>query len=72
MSKAPTFEHAGRLWHDSLSKQLRRRTGKPLSENTRSIYGRSLNRLIEHIGAFRLPVTNRMLRDYIAAMRNAG
>jgi integrase len=72
MSKAPTFEHVGRLWHDSLSKQLRRRTGKPLSENTRSIYGRSLNRLIGHFGKAPLPITNRVLRDYIEAMHNAG
>jgi hypothetical protein len=69
MSKAPTFREAGRAWEETLATTIQR-NGRPLSENTQRIYTATLNRLIERIGTQHLPVSNRLLRDYIAGMRS--
>jgi integrase len=68
VSEAITFEKAGRAWERTLATTIRR-NGRPLSANTRRIYSGNLNRLIENIGAEPLPVSNRVLKDYIARMR---
>lgn len=66
-----TFAQAGRRWLDSLPKTIRR-NGRPLSDNSIRIYKVSLGRLSNHLGEAALPVTNKMLREYVAAMRAEG
>lgn len=63
-----TFEETGREWRLSLEAFVQR-NGRPLAANTKRAYEQSLNRLIERIGAEPLPVSNRIVRDYIARAR---
>jgi integrase len=64
----PTFAHAGRDWLAALPTTIRR-NGRPLSGNTQRIYAGNLARLTQYLGWERLPITNKILRDYVAWMR---
>lgn len=66
-----TLAQVGCAWLDSLPKTIRR-NGRPLSDNSIRIYKVSLGRLSKHFGEAALPVTNKMLREYVAAMRAEG
>jgi len=69
MTQPVTFNQAGRDWLVSLPTTIRR-NGRPLSANTRRIYAGNLARLTGRIGREPLPITNRVLRDYVAWMRS--
>jgi integrase len=67
--KPPTFETAGRTWLAGLPTAIRR-NGRPLSANTQRIYAGNFARLARHLGRERLPVTNSLLKTYVARMRS--
>lgn len=71
MSDAPTFGVVARDWEQSLAKSVSSRTDRELSVNSRRIYSCAVERLVKHFGKAPLPITNRMLRDYVTAKRGS-